>query len=128
MPIDLAEPRMIFIAALDVIRVEVLHLRFRDLAHLRDGHRATVSRDRMNLRPDPTFYPTPKMAMEAPVETLAFTLMLSPDGSQPDGLAVVDVDPAQRPMARSCIRSSCPTRATSFTISAGTPVPRRCRR
>jgi selenium-binding protein 1 len=31
--------------------------------------------------------------MEAPVETLAFTLMLSPDGSQPDGLAVVDVDP-----------------------------------
>ena len=47
----------------------------------------------MNLRPDPTFHPTPKMAMEAPVETLAFTLMLSPDGSQPDGLAVVDVDP-----------------------------------
>ena len=27
------------------------------------------------------------------METLAFTLMLSPDGSQPDGLAVVDVDP-----------------------------------
>ena len=47
----------------------------------------------MNLRPDPTFYPSPKMAMEAPAETLAFTLMLSPDGSQPDGLAVVDVDP-----------------------------------
>ena len=47
----------------------------------------------MNLRPDPTFYPTATMAMEAPAETLAFTLMLSPDGSQPDGLAVVDVDP-----------------------------------
>ena len=47
----------------------------------------------MNLRPDPTFHPSPKMAMEAPVEKLAFTLMLSPDGSKPDGLAVVDVDP-----------------------------------
>ena len=47
----------------------------------------------MTLRPDPTFYPSAKLAMEGPVETLAFTLMLSPDGSQPDGLAVVDVDP-----------------------------------
>ena len=32
--------------------------------------------------------------MEAPPETLAFTLLLSPDGSKPDGLAVVDVNPA----------------------------------
>jgi selenium-binding protein 1 len=47
----------------------------------------------MNVRPDSTFYPSPKIAMEAPAETLAFTLMLSPDFSQPDGLAVVDVDP-----------------------------------
>ena len=45
----------------------------------------------MNLRPDPTFHPSPRMAMEAPAETLAFTLMLSPDGSQPDGLAVGDL-------------------------------------
>jgi selenium-binding protein 1 len=50
----------------------------------------------MNLRPDPTFHPSPKMAMEAPVETLAFTLMLSPDGTKPDGLAVVDVDPGSK--------------------------------
>ena len=50
----------------------------------------------MNLRPDPTFYPSPKNAMEAPAETLAFTLMLSPDYSQPDGLAVVDVDPTSK--------------------------------
>ena len=48
----------------------------------------------MAMRPDPTFYPSPKLAMQGPVEKLAFTLMLSPDGSQPDGLAVVDVDPA----------------------------------
>ncbi len=47
----------------------------------------------MNQRPDPTFYPSAKLAMEGPTETLAFTLMLSPDFSQPDGLAVVNVDP-----------------------------------
>ncbi len=47
----------------------------------------------MNLRPDPTFHASPKLAAEAPVETLAFTLMLSPDGTQPDGVAVVDCDP-----------------------------------
>ena len=47
----------------------------------------------MNVRPDPTFYATAKLAMEGPVEKLAFTLMLSPDGSQPDGLAVVGIDP-----------------------------------
>jgi selenium-binding protein 1 len=47
----------------------------------------------MTLHPDPTFYATAKLAMEAPVETHAYTLMLSPDGAQPDGLAVIDVDP-----------------------------------
>jgi len=50
----------------------------------------------MNMRPDPTFHATPKLAMEAPVEKLAFTLMLSPDGSKPDGLAVVDVVPGSK--------------------------------
>jgi len=49
----------------------------------------------MSIRPDPTFYATAKLAMEAPVETYAYTLMLSPDFSQPDALAVVDVDPSK---------------------------------
>ncbi len=47
----------------------------------------------MSARPDVTFHASPRLAMEAPPETLAYTLMLSPDGSAPDGLAVVDVDP-----------------------------------
>ncbi|MEL7380054.1 MAG: selenium-binding protein SBP56-related protein [Pseudomonadota bacterium] len=50
----------------------------------------------MNVHPDKTFYPSPKDAIEAPAETLAFTLMLSPDFSQPDGLAIVDVDPSSK--------------------------------
>ena len=48
----------------------------------------------MTVRPDPTFHATAKLAMQAPRERYAYTLMLSPDFSQPDGLAVIDVDPA----------------------------------
>src|SRR4029434_7476874 len=45
------------------------------------------------LRPDPTFYPSARMAMEAEPEKIAYTALLSPDRSRPDALAVVDVDP-----------------------------------
>jgi len=46
-------------------------------------------------RPDPTFYPSPKMAMQAPAEKLAFVAMLNAkDNGRPDALGVVDVDPA----------------------------------
>ncbi len=47
----------------------------------------------MNMRPDPTFHASPKLAMEAPPENFAYTLLLSPDFSKPDALAVVDVKP-----------------------------------
>ena len=47
----------------------------------------------MTLRPDPTFYASPKLAMEAPPENFAYTLLLSPDFSRPDALAVIDVKP-----------------------------------
>lgn len=45
------------------------------------------------LRPDPTFHPSPRLAMEAPRERIAYTALLSPDASRPDAIAVVDVDP-----------------------------------
>lgn len=43
-------------------------------------------------KPDPTFYPSPRMAMQAPPETLAYVAALNPtrDG-RPDAMAVVDV-------------------------------------
>jgi selenium-binding protein 1 len=47
----------------------------------------------MNLRPDPTFHPTAKLAMEAPVENAGLYADAQPRFFQPDGLAVVDVDP-----------------------------------
>ncbi len=45
----------------------------------------------MTIRPDPTFHASPKLAMEAPPENFAYTLLLSPDFSKPDALAVIDV-------------------------------------
>jgi methanethiol oxidase len=46
-------------------------------------------------RPDPTFYPSPKLAMLAPPEKLAYVAMLNANGNnRPDALGVVDVDPA----------------------------------
>jgi hypothetical protein len=44
-------------------------------------------------RPDPTFHASPKLAMEAAIENFAYTLLLSPDFSKPDALAVIDVKP-----------------------------------
>jgi hypothetical protein len=48
----------------------------------------------MTMRPDPTFHASPKLAMEALPENFAYTLLLSPDFSKPDALAVIDVKPA----------------------------------
>jgi methanethiol oxidase len=48
----------------------------------------------MRWKPDPTFYPSPTQAMEAPVETLAYVALLNPAGDRPDAIGVVDVDPA----------------------------------
>src|ERR1700682_3890458 len=47
----------------------------------------------MTIRPDPTFHASPKLAMEAPPENFAYTLLLSPNFSKPDALAVIDVKP-----------------------------------
>src|SRR5216117_3195706 len=47
------------------------------------------------LRPDPTFYPSPKLAMQAPPEKHAFVTLLNPKfKGRPNALTVVDVDPA----------------------------------
>ena len=44
-------------------------------------------------RPDPTFYPSPKLASSAPAEKLAYVALLNPTHSgRPDAIGVVDVD------------------------------------
>ena len=43
--------------------------------------------------PDPTFYPSPRLAMNAPPEKHAYVAEFDPARTRPDRLAVVDVDP-----------------------------------
>src|SRR5687767_7207068 len=49
-------------------------------------------------RPDPTFYPSPRQAIAAPPERLAYIATLNPEAvngdSRPDALVVADLDPS----------------------------------
>lgn len=45
------------------------------------------------LRPDPTFYPTPRLAMESAPEALAYVALLDPSHRRPDAIGVVDTNP-----------------------------------
>jgi selenium-binding protein 1 len=51
-------------------------------------------------RPDPSFYPSPRMAEQGPPETLAYVAMFDPERQRPDGIAVVDVDAKSPSYAR----------------------------
>ena len=51
-------------------------------------------------RPDPSFYPSPRMAEKAPPETLAYVATFDPDRTRPDAIAVVDLDPASQTYAQ----------------------------
>jgi selenium-binding protein 1 len=52
-------------------------------------------------RPDPTFYPSPALAMEGPAEELAYVALLNPTGEgRRDAIGVVDVDPRSSTYAK----------------------------
>ena len=51
-------------------------------------------------KPDPSFYPSPRLAAQAPPEKLAYVAPFDPDRTRPDEIAVVDVDPASPAYAR----------------------------
>jgi selenium-binding protein 1 len=61
------------------------------------------------LRPDPTFYPSPKMAMQSAPETLAYVALINPAGEgAPDAIGVVDVDPGSKGYGRLVGRTDMP--------------------
>ena len=68
----------------------------------------------MAMRPDPTFHASPKLAMEAPPEDFAYTLLLSPDASQPDALAVIDVKPGSPSYGRIVHTVAMPHKGDEF--------------
>jgi methanethiol oxidase len=61
------------------------------------------------LLPDPTFYPTPGHAMEAPPERLAYVALLDPSKTRPDAIGVVDVDPGSPDYGRLVGRTDMPS-------------------
>jgi selenium-binding protein 1 len=53
------------------------------------------------LKPDPTFYPSPTMAMQSPPEKLADLALINPlKEGPPDAIGVVDVDPDSKGYGR----------------------------
>ncbi|MBZ5687500.1 MAG: selenium-binding family protein [Acidobacteriia bacterium] len=53
------------------------------------------------MRPDPTFYPSPGMAMQAPAERLAYVALLNAgNNGQRDAMGVVDLDPSSSEYGR----------------------------
>src|SRR5918911_1750597 len=60
-------------------------------------------------RPDATFYASPKLAMEAPPEELAYVALLTPDmNGKPDALGVVDTRRGSRSYGRLIERVDLP--------------------
>jgi selenium-binding protein 1 len=53
------------------------------------------------LTPDPTFYPSPTMAMQSPPETFAYVALINPlKNGRADAIGVVDVDPNSKGYGR----------------------------
>jgi methanethiol oxidase len=60
------------------------------------------------MLPDPTFYPSPTLAAQAPVETLAYVVTINPTGAGPDALTVIDLDPTSPTYGREVGRLQMP--------------------
>jgi methanethiol oxidase len=67
-------------------------------------------------KPDQTFYPSPKMAMAAARERLAYVVSFNPTPSngRPDALCVVDVDPNSRTYSQIVGRTEAPKAGDEF--------------
>lgn len=68
-------------------------------------------------KPDPTFYPSPRLAGQAPPEKLAYVVTLNPDHAQngrPDALVVVDTDPASPTYTQIVGRAEAPHAGDEF--------------
>ncbi len=68
----------------------------------------------MIQRPDPTFHASPKLAIEAPPEKFAYSLLLSGDFSKPDALAIINVDPASSDYGKIVHTVTMPNKGDEF--------------
>lgn len=66
------------------------------------------------LRPDQTFYPSPRLAGQAPVETLAYMVTFDPTAKTPDALVTLDVDPRSKNYGKQAGRVEAPHKGDEF--------------
>ena len=66
------------------------------------------------LRPDQTFYPSPRLAAEAPVETLAYMVTFDPTAKSPDALVTLDVNPKSNGFGKEIGRVEAPNLGDEF--------------
>ena len=66
------------------------------------------------LRPDQTFYPSPRLAAGAPAETLAYMVTFDPTATTPDALVTLDVNPKSKSYGREIGRVEAPPRGDEF--------------
>ena len=78
----------------------------------------------MTMRPDPTFHASPKLAMEAPPENFAYVLLLSPDFSKSDALAVIDVKPGSSTFSQVVHTVTMPYKGDEFHHFGWNACPR----
>ena len=77
------------------------------------------------MHPDPTFYPSPGMAMQAPAERLAYVSLLNAGkNGKHDAMGVIDLDPSSSTMGDSSGKRIFHAAIMSYTTSAGTPAAR----
>ena len=62
------------------------------------------------LKPDPTFYPSPRMATQAPPEKLAYVAMINPRKAGPDAIGIIDVDPDSKTYGRLLGKTEMPNK------------------
>src|SRR5437868_5665295 len=60
------------------------------------------------MKPDPTFYPSPEMAMQALPEELAYVAVLNPNGDGTDAMVVMDLNPASSDYGEVVVRFNMP--------------------
>ena len=79
-------------------------------------------------KPDPTFYPSARMAMAAPPETLAYVVTFDPKKKtqSPMRYARSTSIPSRAATVKSSAASRCRRPATSFTTSGGMRAAPRC--
>jgi methanethiol oxidase len=66
------------------------------------------------LRPDQSFYPSPRLAAQAPVETLAYMVTFDPTAKRPDALVTLDVDPKSPNYGKEAGRVEAPNKGDEF--------------